>query len=88
MMEPTELLDGRREWEDLASRTLPELRTLLVEVEERVRFAEEHGAEAVFVNLLRNDGRAIRAELARRGNGLFSLNSQSKPVLDAEALQG
>jgi len=69
MMEPHELLEGRHDREDLGSRILPELRTLLVEVEEKVRFGEEHNAEPIFVDILRADAREIRAELERRANG-------------------
>lgn len=69
MIEPGELLAGRRDREDLGSRTLRELERLHAEVEEKIRFGEEHQAEQIFVSMLRGDAHRIRAELERRVNG-------------------
>lgn len=55
---------------DLGSRTLPELQARLTKVEENIHFGEQHGAEPIFVSILRGDARSIRAELERRGNGV------------------
>jgi putative DNA primase/helicase len=69
-VEPSALLAGSRQREDLTARTLEELQAELGDIEGKIRFGEERGAESVFLIMLRQDARAVRAEIGRRnGNG-------------------
>ncbi|HWP23515.1 MAG TPA: DUF3631 domain-containing protein [Candidatus Binatia bacterium] len=65
-VEPADLLEAHRDLEDLTGLTDDELREQLKETEGWISFGTQHGAEEIFITMLRNDIRGIRAELTRR----------------------
>src|SRR5262245_49976577 len=68
---------------DLDSLTVTELEIRILETEDRIKFAQDHGAESILITMLRGVLCGFRAERARRnGNG----NGHHFELIDVKSL--